>query len=230
MGYYHRNNGEHYEYIAVYVDDLAIASKDPKSITDSLINKYGFKLKGTGPIEFHLGCDFYHDKDGTLCFGPKKYIEKMEDAYVRMFGRKPRTNITSPLDKNDHPELDDTPLLDDDGIAKYQFIVGQAQWAVSLGRFDIATAVMTMSGYRIAPREGHLERLKRLVGYLIKMKLAAIRVRVQEPDYSDLPETRYDCMVHLRLREHPRRATRQCTEATWETSDPDITCRRQPLS
>jgi len=77
--------GDHYEYIAVYVDDLAIASKTPKEITDDLMTKYKFKLKGTGPIEFHLGCDFYRDEDGTLCFGPKKYIEKMEDAFVRMF-------------------------------------------------------------------------------------------------------------------------------------------------
>jgi hypothetical protein len=64
-------------------------SKAPKEITDELENTYKFKLKGTGPIEFHLGCDFYCDEDGTLCFGPKKYIEKMVDAYMRMFGSKP---------------------------------------------------------------------------------------------------------------------------------------------
>jgi hypothetical protein len=81
-----KDKGDHYEYIAMYVDDLAIGSKAPKEITDELENTYKFKLKGTGPIEFHLGCDFYHDEDGTLCFGPKKYIEKMVDAYMRMFG------------------------------------------------------------------------------------------------------------------------------------------------
>jgi len=187
-----REMGDHYEYIAVYVDDLAIASKTPKEITDDLMTKYKFKLKGTGPIEFHLGCDFYRDEDGTLCFGPKKYIEKMEDAFVRMFGKKPKTNVTSPLEKNDHPKLDESELLDDDGTARFQSLIGQMQWAVSLGRFDIGTAVMTMSGYRVAPKEGHLERAKRIVGYLSKMKHAAIRVRVEEPDYSDLPETQYD--------------------------------------
>jgi len=49
---------DHYEYVAVYIDDLAIASKDPKSITDALMNRHGFKLKGTGPIEYHLGMSF----------------------------------------------------------------------------------------------------------------------------------------------------------------------------
>ena len=50
---------DHYEYIAVYVDDLAIVSRNPQSIIDVLINKYKFKLKGTGPIEFYLGCDCF---------------------------------------------------------------------------------------------------------------------------------------------------------------------------
>ena len=34
----------HYEYIAVYVDDLLIASKDPKAIIDVLTSKHSFKL------------------------------------------------------------------------------------------------------------------------------------------------------------------------------------------
>jgi len=53
-----RRIDDHYEYVAVYVDNLAIASKDPKSITDALMNRHRFKLKGTGPIEYHLGMTF----------------------------------------------------------------------------------------------------------------------------------------------------------------------------
>jgi hypothetical protein len=52
---------DHYEYIATYVDDLAISSKDPKAITDTLMNKYNFKLKGTGEIEYHLGMSFHRN-------------------------------------------------------------------------------------------------------------------------------------------------------------------------
>ncbi len=53
-----RQNGDTYEYIGVYVNDVAATAKDPKAITDLLQDKYQFKLKGTGPISFHLGCDF----------------------------------------------------------------------------------------------------------------------------------------------------------------------------
>jgi Reverse transcriptase (RNA-dependent DNA polymerase) len=65
-----------YEYVAVYVDDLAIAMKHPKEFTDVLEKKHKFKLKETGPISFHLGMDFQRDKHNTMCISPAKYIEK----------------------------------------------------------------------------------------------------------------------------------------------------------
>ena len=188
-----RDAGTHYECVAVYVDDLMIASHDPKSIIKALSGKpNNFKLKGTGPVTYHLGNDFFRDTDGTLCFGPKKYIEKMTVEYQRMFGEMPKRTRMSPLEKNDHPELDDTELLDDDGIRKYQSLIGTLQWTITLGRFDVATAVMTMSSFRAAPRVGHLERLKRICGYLYRMKNGFIRVRTEEPDYSSMPHHEYD--------------------------------------
>ena len=186
-----RKNGNVYEYIAVYVDDLAIAAKDPKSVCDDLMQKYGYKLKGVGEMEFHLGMDFGRDPDGVLYFGPRKYIDRMMESYLKMFGEEPK-KYTSPLEKNDHPELDTSPLLDEDGITKFQSMVGAAQWLVTLARFDIATAVMTMSRYRVAPRVGHMNRMKRLYGYVRNYPHALIRIRTDLPDYSDLKFTEYD--------------------------------------
>jgi hypothetical protein len=42
-----RKKNSQYEYIAIYVDDLTIAMKNPKEFTDVLENKHKFKLKGT---------------------------------------------------------------------------------------------------------------------------------------------------------------------------------------
>ena len=53
-----------------------------------------------------------------------------------MFGCKPR-EYWSPLDKGDHPEVDLSEELDQEGIMRYQSMIGCLQWAVSLGRFDI---------------------------------------------------------------------------------------------
>ena len=182
---------DHYEYVAVYVDDLLIASKDPESITNALQEIHKFKLKGVGPLSYHLGCDYFQDKDGTLCFGPRKYISKMQEQFEVMFGCKAK-EYTSPLEKGDHPETDTSEELDMEGIKRYQTLIGCLQWAVSLGRFDIHTATMTMSRFRVAPRQGHLDRLKRIYGYLRKFSSAAIRVRVAEPDFSELPDQEFD--------------------------------------
>jgi hypothetical protein len=176
----------------VYVDDLAIAMKKPQEFISILEDKYQFKLKGTGPIEVHLGMTFQRDPEGDLCISSTKFIEKMVGTYEKFFGEKPKQNVTSPLEKGDHPELDTSELLDSQGINMYQSLIGSLQWAVSIGRFDIHTAVMTLSGFRVAPRRGHLDRAKRVCGYLSKMKHAAIRIRVDEPDYSDIPIFDYD--------------------------------------
>ena len=116
----------------------------------------------------------------------------MVDSYVQMFGGKPSQNVQAPLDKNDHPELDTSQLLDGEGINKYQSLIGTLQWTITLGRFDIATAVMSMSGFRVAPRIGHLQRLQRICGYLAKFRDACIRVRTEQPDYSDIVAKKYD--------------------------------------
>ncbi len=178
--------------MAVYVDDLDFAMKDLQKFVNILMNKYRFKLKGTGPITFHLGMDIHWEDDGTLCITPRKYLEKLIANYERMFGSPPKQTVTSPLEKGDHPELDTSDLLDEKGIQDYQSLIGSLQWVVSIGRFDVMTAVMTLSSFRAAPRKGHLERVKRIYGYLAKMKHASIRIRTDEPDYSDLPEMEFE--------------------------------------
>ena len=100
-------NGDMYECVAVYVDDLAMSMLDPGGFVTILKDVCEFKVKGTGPIKFHLGCDFKRDEDGTSCMAPDKYINKMVDVYQRMFGSKPSgRKIRNPLEKGDHPELD----------------------------------------------------------------------------------------------------------------------------
>jgi Reverse transcriptase (RNA-dependent DNA polymerase) len=179
------------KYIAVYVDDLLIASRNPKAIVQKLEEQHKFKLKRVGPLTYHLGCDFFRDQDGILCFGPRKYITMMMDQFKNMYGCKPKED-TPPLEKGDHPEIYTSDELDEEGIKKYQTMIGCLQWAISLGRFDIQAATMTMSRFRAAPRRGHLERLKRIYGYLKKFSSAAIRVKVDEPDFSELPNQEFD--------------------------------------
>jgi hypothetical protein len=189
-----RPREDHYEYICVWVDDLCLCAKDPQSIIDELADPKGehkYQFKGVGPITYHLGGNFKRDKDGTLAYSAESYIEKTIAAYERIYGEKPK-EYSCPLDPDDHPELDTTPELGPDGQQKYQSLIGQLQWAISLCRFDIQVAVMSLSRFRTAPREGHLERAKRVVGYLRKHPNGAIRFRTGIPDYSGIEPPTFD--------------------------------------
>ena len=109
-----------------------------------------------------------------------------------MFPNENFLNVKSSLEKNNHPELDNTKLCNEEQITKYMCMIGQLQWAISLGRYDILAHVMSMSRFRLAPKIGHLERIKRLYGYLAKTKHFAIRYRTKEPDFSHLPNQEYE--------------------------------------
>jgi hypothetical protein len=70
-----------------------------------------FKLKGVVPLTYHLGCDYFRDKDETLYFDTRKYITKIMDQFKNMYGCKPK-EYTLPLEKDDHPEIDTLEELD----------------------------------------------------------------------------------------------------------------------
>ena len=183
--------GTCYEYIDVYVDDLAIAAKDPQAFCNELKKKYNLKFKGVGPLEYHLGCSYKKDPDGTLAADPRRYVNKILESYERMFKEKPRKS-RPPLEGGDHPELDTSELCDDHQTKQFQTLIGQLQWLISLGRFDIAVHVMSLSRFRAQPRKGHLDRAKRIVGYLLFLPDGAIRFRTGEPDFSSLKDQEYD--------------------------------------
>jgi hypothetical protein len=175
-----RDAGDHWEYLAVYVDDLMAIMKDPDEFFKVLTTKYKYKLKGVGAPKYHLGGDFYRDEDGTLAWGAKSYVKKLLLNFEQMFGEQPK-EFTAPLDPKDHPEIDTTEFLDSDGIRKYQSVLGALQWAITLGRFDILPSVVSLGSFRVAPRKGHLDRAKRICGDLCKHPDAAIRFRTHIP-------------------------------------------------
>jgi hypothetical protein len=46
--------------------------------------------------------------------------------------------------------MDDSPFLGQDETQQFQSLIGAMQWAVSIGRLDIATAVMSCQGEAIS--------------------------------------------------------------------------------
>jgi hypothetical protein len=79
-----------------------MARENCKEICSTLKEKCGFKLKGDGPLTYHLGCNYIREPDGALLVTPKKYIGKMLDWYQHKYKEKPKKHRT-PIDPNDHP-------------------------------------------------------------------------------------------------------------------------------
>ena len=117
----------HYEYIAVYVDDLCIAAESSSAIISIFKTKYHLKVKGDGKLKYHLGADYFEEPDGTFVSQPKKYIDKLADTYKTLFNDDPPKGYKTPLDKNDHPELDTSEIIDGDMAAKY--LTGRANFS-----------------------------------------------------------------------------------------------------
>ena len=178
-----RDAGDLCEHVTTRVDDLLVAMKNPKEFMIALQKPpHGCKLKGIEEPTHHLGGDFFRDSDGTLCHGAQTCVKRLCQSCAQLFNEQPKS-VSSPLAKGDHPELDTTEPCGPDDIAKFQSIIGALQWTISLCRFDIGNAVMTMGRCRSEPLLGHMERAKRIVGCLKKFPHACIRFRTGIPNH-----------------------------------------------
>jgi hypothetical protein len=173
-----REQSDHYEYVTIFVDDLLVFSRNAREVIDVFECLYG--VKGVGFPEYYNGGDVYEDEDGKLCLSAKTYIKQVAEKIESLLESKLKC-YGSPLEPGDHPEMDESDLLGEEDIAKYQMLCGCAQWAVSLGRFDVQYAVNTMARFGVCPREGHLKRMLRIFGYLKYHTKARIKFDMDEP-------------------------------------------------
>lgn len=160
----------YYEYIARFVDDVIAFSKDPLKIMKELEKTY--VMKGVGAPRYYLGGDVL-ELDGQWnrqgvehAFSAATYIDQALPKLAKLLGVEQFAKKQVPFDPDYHAELDDSPLLDPDGISKYRSIIGSLNWILTLGHFDIAYSLSTLSRYNMAPRQGHMEALKQVLGYL----------------------------------------------------------------
>lgn len=193
-----RRKGDHYEYIATYIDDLLVASRDPRSIIDILQKMY--TLKGVGEPEYYLGGNvedltetWKKDPGITMGLSARSYIERIVGEIERMAGKQAlRTSYKSPLPADYHPECDDSPLVSPERASKYRSMIGALNWIVAIGRFDVAFATSLMARYNMLPREDHFQQVLRIFGYLKRFSKGKIVLDPSYRDTSEFPTPEYD--------------------------------------
>jgi hypothetical protein len=187
-----RDCNDPWEYVCVYIDNIACVSRNPKAFFDSLFSDHHYTLKG-------VGCDFTRNsKDNTLAVGAKTYVKRIILNYKTSFGMEPKLYLF-PLKNGDHPEVNASQLLDFGSIKLYQSLISALQWAITLGRFDTQCAVMTMGRFCAAPRKGQLNRLRCTTGYRCCYPDAAICFCTGNPNHEawgDVPQHDWMYLVY----------------------------------
>ena len=184
--FWYRDAGNHYEYLATYVDDILVYSRKPMETINELQKHY--ILKGVGVPEYYLGGNVeeiqnrsWNERGICTALSAKTYIESSTKKLEDLVGKQFPKHVT-PMLEGYHPELDDSPLLDAITATKYRAILGSANWCVTLGRFDVAYATNTLARYSMAPREGHYKQAQRIFGYLSSPPFVKGRLLI-DPNY-----------------------------------------------
>ena len=186
-----RPKDDHCECMATCVDDIVVFSKDCMSIIERI--KEAFDLKQVGVPEHYLGGNFHTisereapntletrndnpqhhllpkwEKEGVhMASSAKTYMENLIERLEQTSGHE-FAKHNSPMHDALHPEVDDSPFLDAKAHSQFRSLIGCANCIITLGRFDIAYSINSLSRFSQAPREGHLDALKRVFGRLKK--------------------------------------------------------------
>jgi hypothetical protein len=103
----------HYEYLATYVDDILIWSKDLMAIIKALEKTY--MLKSVGIPEYYLGRNVeflgkaWKNHGLGLTLSAKTYIQNIIPNFEGLSGKEFKP-IKTPMSEGYHPEVDDSPL------------------------------------------------------------------------------------------------------------------------
>jgi len=162
--YKFNTDGAVYDYIHTHVDDLTIVASEEcaQRYIDEL--KKVYMLKDVGPLTHNLGIDYDRSESGFYVMSSTKYVTQAVQTVEEKLGKlRP---YHSPIAADDHPELDESSKLEGNELTYYQSLVGMLQWIQAIGRMDISYAVSCMSQFSANPRQGHMDRLKRMFGYL----------------------------------------------------------------
>jgi hypothetical protein len=181
------DKSSHYEYLATYLDDILIWSKDRIGVIKSLEKTY--MLKSVGIPEYYLGGNLdvlreaWMNQGLGLAISAKIYIQNVTLKFEGLFGKEFKP-INILMCEGYHTEIDDSPLCTKGDSAKYRSIIGCCIWIIVLGRFDIAYATSAMSRFNMLPRGGHLKAVKRILSYLKTYPKGRVIIDDSYPDHS----------------------------------------------
>ena len=128
---------------------------------------------------------FSRDEDDALCWSAERHVERLTESYKVCFNEKPKKR-KEPMHPDTRPELDDSDLCSPEEHTKFQRMLGALQWTMTLCRFDVAGAALTLNTFSCSPRQNHLKWVKQIAEHVITTPSYGMRFRTLMRDCSHL--------------------------------------------
>nr|XP_040245144.2 uncharacterized mitochondrial protein AtMg00810-like [Aegilops tauschii subsp. strangulata] len=146
-------------YLLLYVDDIILTASSAgllQHITDQLHRE--FSMTDLGDLSYFLGISVSRSTSGMLLSQRQYAIDLLQRA-----GMMDCNPCVTPIDTRCKLSADEGPLVSD--ATEYRSFAGALQY-LTLTRPDIAHAVQQACLYMHAPREPHLNLVKRILRYV----------------------------------------------------------------
>jgi hypothetical protein len=113
----------------------------------------------------------------------KAIIANLEERLAKKSSnaKLPSKGVKTPIASMYVPEFDLSEELRGNDITMFQELIGELRWAIEIGRVDIHTEVCILSAYQASPRQGHLEQVIHIYGYLKKYEKLTLYFDPQIP-------------------------------------------------
>ncbi len=158
---YTQKKEESLVFLAVYVDDIIVASRSEKELEEikkELSEK--FKMRDLGRLHYFLGIKI-NQGDGTIWIGQQGYTEKLLQKY-NMENSNP---VAVPMDPNCKLTKATNGSQPADQVL-YQSAVGSLLYLAIATRPDIAVSVGIAAKFSANPTQEHWNAVKRIFRYL----------------------------------------------------------------
>ena len=172
----------YYEYFLVYVDDILVLSHFPVAIMKALEDFYRLKDGYEKPTRY-LGADILQwrfPEDDKLRWGlsssqyVKEAIKNIELDLTQKDQHLPG-RASTPMPLNYRPELDSSPLLNDEETNYFQSQISILRWAVELGRIDIYVDTAMLSQHLVYPCQGQVIYLLYIIYIVTSRNMNAVQ-------------------------------------------------------
>jgi len=159
---YYQGKGEDALLVAIYVDDILVASRNLGHI-ESLKKHLSevFDIKDLGNVKHCLGIEFSRKKNGiAMC--QSAYIKEI----LHRFGMTESKPVATPIEPGIKLKKDNQSHGDDKEDRPYKQLVGALMYLAICTRPDIAHAISYLSQFCACNDESHWKAAKRVLRYL----------------------------------------------------------------